>query len=109
YTMEIGLNRSNVASDLFSPLSPLTSSTNSSSVSVTVSPIDLNHSNCLYSNSNFYSNNDTSFDYLNELIKEKFNDATVIISVVILVLINFIVIAGNILVILSVFVSTKLR
>lgn len=47
--------------------------------------------------------------YLNELFKEKFNDATVIISVIILVLINIIVIFGNILVILSVFVSSKLR
>lgn len=52
-----------------------------------------------------HSNN----DYLNEIIKEKFNDATVIISVVVLVLINFVVIGGNILVILSVFISTKLR
>ncbi len=48
-------------------------------------------------------------DYLNELFREKFNDATVIVSVVVLVLINFVVIAGNILVILSVFTSAKLR
>lgn len=48
-------------------------------------------------------------DYLNELFREKFNDATVIVSVVVLVLINFVVIAGNILVILSVFTSPKLR
>ncbi|CAG2182764.1 unnamed protein product [Oppiella nova] len=39
----------------------------------------------------------------------KFNDATVIVSVVILGLINMIVIAGNILVIVSVFTSAKLR
>ncbi|XP_054167306.1 octopamine receptor Oamb-like [Oppia nitens] len=42
-------------------------------------------------------------------ISSKFNDATVIVSVVILGLINVIVIAGNILVIVSVFVSAKLR
>lgn len=63
---------------------------------------------CFYENT-VYSINDTNFDYLNELFKQKFNDASVIISVVILILINFIVIAGNILVIVSVFVSTKLR
>lgn len=48
-------------------------------------------------------------DHLNKLVKEKFNNATVIISVVILVLINFVVIAGNILVILAVLSSAKLR
>ena len=52
---------------------------------------------------------DANSEYVNELIKAKFNDATVIISVVILVLINFVVIGGNILVILSVSISTKLR
>lgn len=48
-------------------------------------------------------------DHLNKLLKEKFNNATVIISVVILVLINFVVIAGNILVILAVLSNSKLR
>lgn len=42
-------------------------------------------------------------------IAMKFNDATVIISVIVLVLINIFVIAGNILVIVSVFTSSKLR
>lgn len=57
--------------------------------------------NCLPTNAND--------SYLNELIKDKFNEATVIISVVILVLINIVVIGGNVLVIVSVFTSTKLR
>ena len=55
------------------------------------------------------SDDGSNVDHLNELIRQKFNDATVIVSVVVLVLINFVVIAGNILVILSVFASTKLR
>lgn len=42
-------------------------------------------------------------------IAMKFNDATVIVSVIVLGLINVVVIAGNILVIISVFVSAKLR
>ncbi|KAH7642684.1 putative g-protein coupled receptor no9 [Dermatophagoides farinae] len=53
--------------------------------------------------------NDNHHQYIEELLKEKFNNATVIISVIILVLINIMVIFGNILVILSVFASSKLR
>lgn len=62
--------------------------------------------NCVLS---LLSDDPGSGHHLNELLRTKFNDATVIISVVVLVLINLVVIAGNILVILSVFVSSKLR
>ncbi|KAH9418318.1 G-protein coupled receptor [Dermatophagoides pteronyssinus] len=55
------------------------------------------------------TNNNDNYNYIEELLKEKFNNATVIISVIILVLINIMVIFGNILVILSVFTSQKLR
>ena len=44
-----------------------------------------------------------------QLIQSKLGDWLVIVSVILLVVINAMVIAGNILVILSVFVSKKLR
>lgn len=44
-----------------------------------------------------------------QLIQSKLGDWVVIVSVILLVVINFMVIFGNILVILSVFVSQKLR
>lgn len=44
-----------------------------------------------------------------ELVRIKFSDIVVALSVIMLIVINVMVIAGNILVILAVFVSSKLR
>lgn len=86
------------------------STANTSHQSVDESPISRvsQEENCFQASASS-SGDDSNQKYLNELIQQKFNDATVIVSVVILVLINFATIAGNILVILSVFTSVKLR
>src|SRR4051812_9743481 len=52
---------------------------------------------------------DNAFCSSSQLIQSKLGDWLVIVSVILLVIINAMVIFGNILVILSVFVSQKLR
>lgn len=105
--MEIVLNYFNVNKEELSKHIIKSNDTNSTRLLATVSSVTIDQ-NCFHAGS-LYPVNGSNLDYLNELFKEKFNNASVIISVVILILINFVVIAGNILVILSVFASTKLR
>jgi hypothetical protein len=56
-----------------------------------------------------FPTSNTSSEAMFTSIALKFNDPTVIVSWIILILINMIVIAGNILIIVSVFVTAKLR
>lgn len=62
-----------------------------------------------YDNNVKEGDNFTSYCTIPDLILEKLGDSIVVISVILLVVINAMVIFGNILVILSVFVSQKLR
>jgi hypothetical protein len=56
-----------------------------------------------------FPTSNTSSEAICTSITLKFNDPTVIVSWIILIMINMIMIAGNLLVIVSVFVTAKLR